>query len=359
MKMVKKLISSSLALITYWGCINCGYDAVSKVNASPMYTYTYECDINNDGVTNMADSVLLIQYLLGVYDVVNPDMADFDNDGLVTEVDKYKLQRFLLQLPVSINHDDTTGSSTVLNNTTKQYKKYNASTGVLLGTYTVNALTTIDESSNRSIIGDYDERDPDYSHTGICKITKTDGSSDTGFVVSNNGILTAGHVVNGKKISSITFYDNNGVVEYTTTAVDYSVPSDYASSSPTDYALITVNSDLSVYNVFGRGYALDRAISEEANVYVTGFSGDLSYESTGPGKLKNSTSGFNELKHSCDTNPGASGSPIYADLVYNGIHYYVVIGIHTSGKDSGVIHHLYNSGVRMCPNIWNLVRSNL
>lgn len=359
MKIVKKLISSSLALITYLGCINCGYDAVSTVNASPMYTYTYECDVNNDGVTNMADAVLLTQYLIGVYDVVDPDMADFDNDGLVTEVDTYKLQRFLLQLPVSINYDDTTGSSTVLNNTTKQYKKYNASTGVLLETYTVNALTTIDESSNRSIIGDDDERDPDYSHAGICKITNTDGSSGTGFVVSNNGILTAGHVICNKKISTIKFYNNNGAVEYTASAVNYSLPSDYASSSPTDYALITVNSNLSAYNVFGRGYALDRAISEEADVYVTGFSGDLGYESTGPGELKNSTSGFNELKHSCDTNPGASGAPIYADVVYNGIHYYVVIGIHTSGTYNGVIQHQYNSGVRMCPNIWNLVRSNL
>ncbi len=175
-------------------------------------------------------------------------------------------------------------------------------------------------------------------------------------MVSENGILTAGHVVYGKKISSITFYDNNGVVEYTPSAVDYSIPSDYCGASPTDYALITVSDlcDLSDYNVFGHGYALDRAIIEEADISVTGFPTDLTYESTGEGRLKNSTSGYIEMKYTSDTYSGSSGSPIYTDLVYNGEHYYIVIGIHTSGKGD----YQYNSGVRMCPNIWHLVKFN-
>lgn len=360
MKISKKVILSSLALVASIVAVNTEYSQNFSVKAVPSYTYTYECDVNNDGVTNMSDDILLTQYLFGSYNIADPDMADFDNDGFVTELDDYKLQRYLASYPVSINHDDTTGSSTSLTNTTKQYKRYSATTGSLLGTYNVTAATTIGltasgGATDRSVIG-VDERYPDYSHKGICKITNTDGSSGTGFVVSNKGILTAGHVVYGKKISSITFYNNSGVVEYTTSAVDYSLPSDYSSSSPTDYALITVPSanNLSEYNIWGRGYALDRALNEEANVSVTGFSSDLSYESTGQGRLKNSSSGYNEMTYTCDTYHGASGAPVYTDLVYNGVHYYVVIGIHTSGTGD----YQYNSGVRMCPNIWRLVNDN-
>lgn len=361
MKIMKKIMSYTLAFFTSIGCINLECGTSLCVNAVSTETYTYECDANNDGITNMADVVTLVQYIRGLYNIVDPDAADFDNDGFIDELDYYKLQRFLLNLPISINPDDTTGSTTNLRNTTKQYKRYSASTGALIETYTINELATIDysangTSSNRTVIG-IDERYLDYTHKGICKITNTDGSFGTGFVASNNGILTAGHVVKGKKISTITFYNSNGVVEYTPTAVDYSVPSDYSASSSTDYALITVSdaSDLSDYNIWGHGYALDRAIIEESNISVTGFSGDLTYEATGEGQLKNSTSGYNELKYTCDTYGGASGSPIYTDLVYNGDHYYVVVGIHTSGTGS---YYQYNSGVRMCPNIWHLVKAN-
>jgi len=361
MKIMKNITSSVIAFFVSIGCINLGCNTNFDVNAISTYTYTYECDANNDGDTDLADVITIYQYIAGTYNIVDPDEADFDNDGIISELDCYRLQNYLLNNPVSINPDDTTGSTTNLLNTTKQYYRYSATTGSLLETYDVNAattigLTSIGNLSDRSVLG-VDERYPDYSHCGICKITNTDGSGGTGFVVSDNGILTAGHVVIGKQIFSITFYNSNGGVVYTPTAVDYSIPSDYSLSSPTDYALITVSDicDLSDFNVFGHGYALDRAIIEEANVSVTGFSGDLNYESTGEGCLKNSTDGYNELKYTCDTKPGASGAPIYTDLVYNDEHYYIVVGIHTSGT-GGI--HSYNSGVRMCPNIWHLVNSN-
>ena len=60
------------------------------------------------------------------------------------------------------------------------------------------------------------------------------------------------------------------------------------------------------------------------------------------------------LFHDCDDLPGFSGGPIYSDLIFEGKHYYTVVGINTFYNKQGK----YNGGVRMCPNIINLVRSN-
>lgn len=295
--------------------------------------------------------------MAGKYNLPNPDEADVDNDGFVTELDAYKLQKFLLGYSVTIKPDDTSGSSTSLLNTTMNYRRYSASTGSLIETYTVNAAENLPNSTGRSIIG-IDERYRDYSHSGICKIETTTGTG-TGFVASDNTILTAGHVVNGSRIISIEFFDSNGNVTLTPTALNYSIPTNYLFYDNADYALIVVNNDLSDYNNFGLGFALNRAINEEADVSVTGFSknksNNLIYESTGIGKLKNSTNGNNELKYDCDTDHGTSGGPIYSKLFYEGEYYYIVVGIHTDG--TGDI-YAYNSGVRMCPNILNLIRAN-
>ncbi|MCM1358566.1 MAG: hypothetical protein NC205_08210, partial [Prevotella sp.] len=73
-----------------------------------------------------------------------------------------------------------------------------------------------------------------------------------------------------------------------------------------------------------------------------------------------STSDNYRLHYTCDTVPGVSGAPIYADIIFEGEHYYTVVGIHTNGDPAKEPQNRkYNLGVRICPNITNLIRNNL
>lgn len=349
--MNKKLISAIAAISLAVSSAVSLTSSASENSATTTYP-VHSCDVNQDGDTNMGDVVAILQYLAGSYSIPNPRTADFDNDGFISEVDYYMLQKDILGYSVSVNPDYVSGS-TSLRNTTMRYNRYRASTGSLIETYTVSAAPSVTAVSSRSVIGT-DTRYPDYSHTGICKITTNDGATATGFVASDDTILTAGHVLKNKTISSIKFYNSYNIEVFTANAQNYSIPTNYVENSYTDYALISVSNDLSAYNVFGFGYALSRAIEEQAYVYVTGFSNNLAYESTGAGRLQ-MLSGRNELKYNCDTDAAASGAPVYTDIVYEGRHYYTVIGIHTSETSSNITN---NSGVRMCPNIRNLIRAN-
>lgn len=334
------------------GFILAGFIALNSTVMSASATTTYSCDVNSDGSTNIADVLLMYQMFNGWASIYDFDEADFDNDGFVTQVDMLKTQYYLSGITMPINSDDTTGSDTSLLNTDMSYERFNATTGVSSGTYNVSAFTV--NEPTRDVIGN-DTSYEDYSHSGICKIVTNNGSG-TGFVTSDNTILTAGHVLKGKKITSIIFYDTDGTVSDTATPIDFSIPTNYISDTYTDYALITVSDDLGDYKSFSMGFALDRAISEAADVSVTGFSSDLGYVSTGEGDLTVGDDETGEIYYTSDATDGESGAPIYADIVYNNTHYNVVVGIHISG-DSNYPHE-YNTGVRMCPNILNLINEN-
>ena len=349
---LKKLMVLGLSSLTAM----CLFSAVNA-NAS------YECDVNNDGVTNVADAVNIMQYLVGRYNIANPDVADFNNDGFVSDADAIGIQYLGIGVKKDINADYTSSKTTQLNNFNVDYYRYNATTGKQTGKYTVEAAPTIGSPAGKSQIGN-DDRVEDYSHSAICLIETKNGVLGTGFVASDNSILTAGHCLkNSGGIKSITFYDSNGNKKsFKPTLVDYSIPVNYMNNgnSNFDYALIKVSDDLSDYNNFKFGYALQYAIDTQATVYVTGCQGDkdLTME-RGVGKL-DSTSNTDRLYYTCDTSSGVSGSPIYADLIFEGKHYYTVVGIHTNGDPAEKPEdRVHNSGVRMCPNITNLIRNNL
>ncbi|MDE5556283.1 MAG: trypsin-like peptidase domain-containing protein [Ruminococcus sp.] len=350
---LKKFITLGVSSLTAM----CLFSAVNA-NAS------YKCDVNNDGVTNVSDAVSIMQYLVGAYNIANPDVADFNNDGFVSEADATGIQYLGIGVQKPINADYTPSKKTQLNNFNVDYYRYNATTGKQIGNkYTVEAAPTIGSVSSQSQIGN-DDRVKDYSQSAICLIETKNGACGTGFVASDNSILTAGHCLkNSGGIKSITFYDSNGNKKsFKPTLVDYSIPVNYMDNenSNFDYALITVSDDLSDYNNLKFGYALQYAIDTQATVYVTGCQGDknLTME-VGVGRL-DSTSNTARLYYTCDTSPGVSGAPIYADLIFEGKHYYTVVGIHTNGDPAEKPEdRKYNRGVRMCPNITNLIRNNL
>ncbi|MDE6426985.1 MAG: trypsin-like peptidase domain-containing protein [Ruminococcus sp.] len=350
---LKKLIVLGLSSLTAMCFVGMsGIDCKINANAS------YKCDVNGDGKTTVADAVCVAQYLCGLYNIPNPEVADFNNDGFVSEADVTGIQYFDIGIKKPINADYTPSKSTELLNTNVDYYRYNATTGKKIGDkYTVKAATNI---QSKGIIGNNDLF-KDYTRSAICKI-ETNTGHGTGFVASDNSILTAGHVVKGQKIESITFYDSDGNETLKAHAVDYSLPTNSDTDYLTDYALITVSDDLSDYNNLNLGYALQYAVDKQADVIVTGWQASeeskikdfTDYEMrTGKGRIDSNNTDDGTLYYTCDTLNGASGGPIYADLIFEGEHYYTVVGINTNS------HINSNCGVRMCPNITNLVRSNL
>ncbi|MCM1316378.1 MAG: trypsin-like peptidase domain-containing protein [Muribaculaceae bacterium] len=349
---LKKLIALGLSSLTAMCFIG-----ISNVNCKINANASYKCDVNGDGKTTVADAVCVAQYLCGLYNIPNPEVADFNNDGFVSEADVTGIQYLDIGIKKPINADYTPSKPTIINNSNVYYNRYDAN-GNFKDRYLVRAVSNI---QSRSIIGD-DDRIKDNTHSAICKIVTSTGTG-TGFVASDNSILTAGHVVKGSKINSIIFYDSNGnETSFKPNIIDYSIPVYYDDSenSNFDYALIKISNNLSDYNNLNIGYALQYSIDTQATVYVTGYqSADHKQMEVGIGRL-DSTSDNYRLHYTCDTVPGVSGAPIYADIIFEGEHYYTVVGIHTNGDPAKEPQNRkYNLGVRICPNITNLIRNNL
>lgn len=221
-------------------------------------------------------------------------------------------------------------------NTARKYRIFNAKTGVQIGNdYTLNALPP--EDNSRAVIGD-DERKEDYSKKGTVRLIMNDGEyvyCGSGFVVDSHTIATAAHCVFNLKISNIVLYDSDTKRSFAS-PVEYHVPVSYINGEKYnyDYALITVEQDLSDYLFYDLAVPLD---NYRSNVNVTGFPGDLGYMCTASGNVTNMNS--YKVFYDTDTNNGESGGPVYIEESfhnqYNDFNCYSVIAIHTNGGNSG------------------------
>lgn len=362
-------------------------------------------DPSGDGIINMNDNVLINQYLGGNVSVNNLEKLDFDNDGIISLADAYEIQLYTLGL-LNIGTMETPSSSTYNGKTSETYHVFDASTGDHL-LYNAYALYNFNPIPNNSInepdapdavIGT-DGRIPSWDKSGIVKIMSPDAQDNfmgSGFVVAPHIIATAAHCVfdagalipddlfsqRGYRISEIRLFNNNGVNTLTATPVECHVPWSYISSAYNgfavneyDYALISVEEDLSDYMCFNLGVGLNSAVTNETNITISGFPAYVNgikvndYEHDqmylGSGFLREWDDYISEdiydyyhydedrmFFYDVDTSGGNSGGPIYVTKhVYdkNGNNhqvYYDVIGICKSEyapNGIGVI----NMGTRM------------
>ena len=221
--------------------------------------------------------------------------------------------------------------------------------------YNPQASTT--SSDARSIIGD-DERSIvsntasfPYSAIAYLNITYSCGcvAKGTGFMVSANCMLTAGHCIvctdHGNIASSITAlfgYDTN--VDYklkvTATSSDsifYHDPQYTGSEKNYDYGYVIFNSDVGyTTGWFGMASRNDSDL-DGISVTVTGYKSGTMYKGTGE-----ITSVANKrLKYNVDTEAGQSGSPVY---IYGTTYGYQAVAIHTHGTS---LFNWKNSGWRI------------
>ncbi len=281
---------------------------------------------------------------------------------------------------------------------TTRYAKWTFSSN---GSYTMSdytlSLDLYSGTQTREIYPDHfnPEHDDRYrsGNTGIVQIMNGEQECATGFIVGDHTIATAAHCVykwddrnkTAYVISdpAIITYNDDGtqekVVENGQTVsnsfdvTEIHIPYEYYSGlnsglyglelAHVDYALLTVEDDLSDYTHFQLGipYHMNSAQFEEIDIYTTGLPYDLNQEETEnkvytaigkehPGKLSNSQL----LYFTCDTMGGQSGSPVYTATEYyypgmeNPISVYTAIAILNKGSADplieGQLYLYYNLG---------------
>lgn len=314
-------------------------------------------DPNGDGVITMADVAFMYQILSGKYNPSDLTRFDIDDNGVVSDVDAIYTQMYtagVLSNSVSPIPDED-GSSIMVaetSSTSRNYRVYNAQTGTHRRGYSLTVENMDTSNSPRYVIG-ADDRVEDKSNIGVVEIKMLDSSnpdppySGTGFVVGEHIIATAAHNLfdNAKreafKLDAIYYYDKNGNRE-SLTPVEYHIPFDYITKTGTtiydsDYALITVEENLSNYMSFNLGMITDYANNLPIN--TVGFP-DNGIKMKSSGTITNTTNWEYIFEHNADTSTGQSGSPIFAIETVNGSTYNTVVGIHVAG---------FNTGVRFTP----------
>lgn len=385
---MKKIISSLTALLVAVST------AVSLVASASFNTNK---DPNGDGSLDFADNVYINQYLYGHHEPSALSQLDVDDNDVVSTVDAQYVQLYCLGLLNSLSHIDESNRSYI----TRYYNVYNAQTGNYLRNYSLSvptddnsgAKSSGDETKSegeRGIVGTTDDRISDWSNRGTAKVMCNSsecsvGYLGSGFVVGPHTIATAAHVVfytesnYAYKLSEILLFDANQT-SHSFTPVEYHVPVDFVNETGfvedhnCDYALITVEEDVSDYMSFNLGSITDTAATNNLTVATVGFPhyiysniqgiggpygieiNNATYhdERLSTGSVTNTTA--NVIKFTADTSKGNSGGPIYAVESLNGVTYHTVVGINVSQPTD--FFASYNTGTRFNASILKFLKAN-
>ena len=273
----------------------------------------------------------------------------------------------------------TYSSNSSADNTTRSYKIFRASNGTYLDEYTLTSLPTVNNS--RYIFG-MDDRQIDWSKSGVVKLMSVIGIQGTGFVVDEHTIATAAHCVyneytgGGMPLTEIRLFDNNGNQTLSATPVNVHIPNAYIQANQpsdnysynfvSDYALIIVEEDLSAYACFNLAVPLDTINLSATNVTVTGFPEKINgeYVNTEDDDEMYSASGTlyqmnsNDFLHYVDTDNGNSGGPTYVTETRNGNTCYSVIGIYSATVGYVNDPNLYSASTRITTDLLHFYLNN-
>ena len=320
-------------------------------------------DIDGDGDIDIVDVAYLANFLGGTKGSADDHMSqrlDVDLSGVIDMLDRNMLSNILVGNISSTTLYYDSSNVGIPAQSTVSYRKFNALTGAQIGSdYSLSPLSTIPDYSPKGIIGT-DDRTIDYSNSGVVRINSSIGQG-SGFIVDDNLILTAAHVVYGASNVSYTLFNANGTVKAIYSAASYHVPLNYINGSTdnNDYALIVVNQDLYDYRTINLGVARDKLknntsssvynnYASKLGIYVTGFISNTGY--TGLGNLVTPYLTNDEVLYNSDTDHGESGAPVYTQTSNGEM---IAIGIHDGMKtttsnygrriDTNIIHFVYNN----------------
>lgn len=355
---MKKLIKTSIVcLATLLSCMSTSFaSAINDDSYDPL-------DVNHDNSIDMADVITVQLYLKGNLYCPTYNQLDANQSSTVDYNDVMYIQNYLLyysnlsdsyysrasqnsvQFPtISGFTPDGYASST----NSRTYKRYSYVSSQELSNYSLTPSTNALLDENMDIVLGSDERYEAYGYenTGIVRISNVGG---TGFIVGDHVIATAAHCVYSNFSNTwysigIQTYNANGTLSGTTlTPIEAHIPEYYDTYDSTeyDYALITVEEDLSNYIQFALGepYNADETNYESIPLYLTGCPGSTIYGNNSNNKLYSSEGhvstylNTNILRYDIDSSSGQSGSPVYTITRHtkgNSISYtYTALAIHS------------------------------
>ncbi len=388
---VKKLFKSAAGMVMSLALIG---------SAMPMTASatTYDCDVNDDGAVTVADVTAISKYLAGNLKVPDYNRLDVNKSLIVDNMDvqcvlaermgwsydcdyfSRKTQQYSTAPPVPNFIPDGDYDTTL----PRRYKKgYYDSNGNVTNTTTYNLYPTTTAlstgTSTYALIGNDDRHLATGSEN--CGIVSLSNGA-TGFIVDDHHIATSAHCVfkdGWRTITHINTYNSNGkTTNVKLTPSEVHIPELYFSSvvynRMYDYALITVEEDLSDYVHFDLGITYNTTSTYFSNtpIYVTGCSQAyvdetpnekldlLSCEGRIISKSKNSNETLDNtyiLHYNADTLGGNSGSPVYTmtrNIVNNQVSYtYTALTIHGGGIEDS-----HNEGPRITKYHLQFYRNN-
>lgn len=363
----------SLLLITLISMLLCAISITANA------TYPRPRDPNGDGIINIADKVCILDYLKGKNFEVDKRALDFDQDGVISEMDAYKVQLYdsgLTNIVPTISQAETT---IPCNTEARLYIRHNYSTAANTYYYLYPNLisynTNIPDPDNTDVIIGNNDMTPDYD-SSVVYIDST-SLHGTGVIISNHIIATAAHVIYNRSTSSFLSFsvcikdaEGNNLNSYSPHYAH--VPASFTTGSNVDdYALIYVDDDLSSYSYKSLGVALDQYVNNQGSVTVSGFpqtggypynptpysfnlpgirfkaTGTLNVLGNSGNNPSNYYSGSKLIKFTADVYSGMSGGPVYVDETVTAYgqtkSYQPVIGI----IDGENCVQMYNYGFRI------------
>lgn len=250
--------------------------ALVPVNASAATITFTQGDVNGDGRVNVNDLYAISQYLGGekTADSNWTTRMDADYDKIIDRTDLEMISKFCTQTLTPEKNKSTTVLTASLNEE-RSYMKYDVASS-RISRYTLNSLDTL----TNQVTATYDMKS---SSVGLpdnnIAVVRLNGGS--GFIIGDHLIATAAHCVFNSKgfvTDNISLYDNNNV-EHHLTFSSIHIPKDYYLMDSValvnqDYALVTVEEDLSQYGSMYMGIATDEFIDTGNTISISGFPGD-------------------------------------------------------------------------------------
>lgn len=329
-------------------------------------------DPNGDGSIDLADGIYITQFLSAYHLPSNLTALDFDQSGVISPMDSYKVQLYNLNLYTPPDYDPSDPIE-YSSSSTRYYRRHDYSNSNKASYYEYylspnNVINNIGDVTD-TIFGSNDMvRDYD---TSVVRLS----CGGTGFIVGSHVIATAAHCV--YDIDTDEFFDLSIDIVDTDNSVIQTINPSYSHitrnfaqlasyNSNYDYALIYVTTDLSQYGMFNMGMVLEDYIDNEGQVIVSGFpqsypsgyeSSDYGLRFRASGNILPDYTNSNNLCYDADMTNGDSGGPVYIEegiyTVNNGLEEYKTVVAINVAQNS-----LANYGIRINGDILKFYKKN-